>query len=143
MTPSWSGNFSFGSSKIVMGWFKFCILCWINCDTLFLRSWSISLRLVHLCFAEIFLAFPYYPFEVCGDYSDIICFITVIDNSCFPFCQSCLRFDNNIDLFIELVFFLPLTFLFSYFKLIFLISFLLLALSCSFLGSWQELRLLI
>ena len=55
--------------------------------------------------AEIFLAFPYYLFEVCGDYSDIICFITVIDNLCFSFCQSCLRFDNNIDLFIELVFF--------------------------------------
>ena len=42
--------------------------------------------LIAFMLAEIFLAFPYYPFEVCGDYSDIICFITIIDNSRFPFC---------------------------------------------------------
>ena len=60
-----------------MGLFKFSILCWMNCDGLFLRSWSISLNLLHLLEKEmathssILFFFSATCHSACGDLSSL------------------------------------------------------------------------
>ena len=50
-----------------------------------LWNWSISPKLSNCMCEELFVEFPYYPFDACRGYSNMSCFIPSIGNLCLLF----------------------------------------------------------
>lgn len=74
-------------SLINTGTFKVSTSCWGDYELLcFTQKSSTPQKLssVYVC-VDLFIAFPYYPFDICKVCSDICCFILDIYNVCSPF----------------------------------------------------------
>lgn len=74
-------------SLINTGTFKVSTSCWGDYELLcFTQKSSTPQKLssVYVC-VDLFIAFPYHPFDICKVCSDICCFILDIYNVCSPF----------------------------------------------------------